>query len=344
MRHRRRRTAIWSAAGGAALVGALLATLSPLASAQSSTAQSSSAQSSAPAAADRIPAVAAGSVTVPRQAALAKVSTDALQRFWTPARLAAATPVDAAGGAPAGKGAVSTRSPAATRAVAPAAVGRSYDNARPSVGILVYADKKLNTHYCTASVVDSPGKSMILTAAHCRPGSWAAFVPDYQAGAKTQPYGIWDIRTVYTDSRYSATGSGTDYDYAFAKVAPDSRGRLLQNVTGGNVLTLTPSYVNWAGVTGYPSVSAATPADKAITCWNWTSKLSGFTQMQFLCTGYYSGTSGSPWLIHLNSRTNSGDVVGVVGGYQYGGPNSWISYSPVFTKNTFTLYDYANSH
>lgn len=343
MRHRRKRTAVWSTAGGVVLVGALLASLSPLASAQSSAAQSSSAQSPAPA--DRIPAVAADSVTAPRQAELAQVSATALRQFWTPARLAAATPVGAAGDAPADKGSASPRSTAAVRAATalPAGVGHSYDNARPSIGILVYADKNLNTHFCTASVVSSPGKSMILTAAHCRPGSWAAFVPDYQAGAKTQPYGIWGIKTVYTDSRYSPTGSGTDYDYAFAKVAPDSRGRLLQNVTGSNVLTLTPSYVDWAGVTGYPMVSAA-PADKAITCWNWTSRLTGYTQMQFLCTGYYSGTSGSPWLIHLNSKTNSGDVIGVIGGYEYGGPNSWISYSPIFTRNTFTLYDYANAH
>ncbi|QMU73371.1 serine protease [Streptacidiphilus sp. P02-A3a] len=338
MRHRRRRTAVWSAVGGAALVGALLATLSPLASAQSS------GPSADPARSERIPAVATGSIPAPRQARLGTVSAAALQRFWTPARLAAATPVDAATGAPADKASGSSRTAAVRAAAAlPAGVGHSYDNARPSVGILVYADKNLNTHYCTASVVTSPGKSMILTAAHCRPGSWAAFVPDYQAGARTQPYGIWNIRTVYTDSRYAATGSGTDYDYAFAKVAPDSRGRLLQNVTGSNVLTLTPSYVNWAGVTGYPAVSSA-PADKAITCWNWTSRLTGLTQMQFLCTGYYSGTSGSPWLIHLNSGTNSGDVIGVVGGYEYGGPNSWISYSPIFTRNTFTLYSYANSH
>jgi len=332
-RHRRtaRRTAVWSAATGAVLAGVLALMLSPLASAQQAR--------TGPGKGTAGPAVA------PARAVLADVSADAVQKFWTPARLAAATPEAPAGAAAVGKGTLPARSSSTAKspAAAPAALGHSYDNARPSIGILVLADKNLKTHYCTASVVQSPGRNLILTAAHCRPGYWMAFVPDYQAGAARQPYGIWDVKTVYTDSHYAATGSGTDYDYAFAKVAPDSRGRLLQDVTGGNVLTRTPGYTEWAGLTGYP-MAASAPADKAVTCWNWTSKLPGYTQLQFLCTGFYGGTSGSPWLIHLNSRTNTGDVIGVIGGADYGGPSSWVSYSPVFDNKIFGLYDYALAH
>jgi V8-like Glu-specific endopeptidase len=386
-RRGRRRAIIWSAATGAVLAGALAAALAPSALAQSQ----GHPRSVAP---GQISGGAGGAVTTavsPQRSAVVSADASAaqIQQFWTPARLAAATPVGPAGASPvsgspvsgspvsgspvsgspvsggpaghaaageatageaaAGKGAVpqqsaDTRSAATTGpAESSAGVGHSYANSRPSIGILVYADKNLTTHYCTASVVQSPGKNLILTAAHCRPGYWVAFVPDYQAGAKTQPYGIWDVKTVYTDGHYAATGSGTDYDYAFAKVSPDSKGRLLQNVVGGNVLTRTPGSRNWAGVTGYPEV-ASVPADKAITCWNWTSALPGYDQLQFLCTGYYSGTSGSPWLIHLNSKTNTGDVIGVIGGLQYGGPNSWVSYSPVFDGKIFYLYDYALAH
>jgi len=340
VKHRRKRTAVWSAATGVVLAGALAAAVAPSALAQS--------RGPGP---NRIPSTAVGADVSPERSAVASadVSAGQVQQFWTPARLAAAAPVDPAVGSTVGKSAIPQRSAPQrsvdTRSAAASSTGiaHSYANARPSIGILVYADKNLKTHYCTASVVQSPGKNLILTAAHCRPGYWVAFVPDYQAGAAKQPYGIWDVKTVYTDSHYAATGSGTDYDYAFAKVAPDSKGRLLQNVTGGNVLTRTPSYRDWAGVTGYPEV-ASVPADKAITCWNWTSALPGYTQMQFLCTDYYSGTSGSPWLIHLNSRTNTGDVIGVIGGLKYGGPNSWVSYSPVFDNKIFTLYDYALKH
>jgi V8-like Glu-specific endopeptidase len=361
----RKRAVIWSLATGIGLAGVLAAALTPAADAQVRNLIAAGPQSGRTAVAVAVPASGApGAPTAvaPHRAATASASVSAagLQQFWTPARLAAAvaeTGVTGGKGATGSKGAAGQSTAgqgtglargantARTSAVTSdsSSVGHSYDNARPSIGIVVYADKNMTTHYCTASVVQSPGKNLIMTAAHCRIGYWVAFVPDYQAGARTQPYGIWSVKSVYTDSHYAPTGVGTDYDYAFAKVAPDSRGRLLQNVTGGNVLTRTPSYTNWAGITGYPEVSSA-PADKAITCWNWTSKLTGYTQLQFLCTGYYSGTSGSPWLIHLNTRTNTGDVIGLIGGFQYGGPNSWISYSPIFDNKIFSLYDYALSH
>jgi hypothetical protein len=323
---------MWSLSTGIGLAAVLAATLSPSADAQIHTTAGQPQATSAAVAPRRTAVASAG------------VSATGLQQFWTPARLAAATPDDAVSTAKGSAQAGSARpSGVHGQAVSPDGLGHAYDNARPSIGIIVYADKNLKTHYCTASVVQSPGKNLIMTAAHCRPGYWVAFVPDYRSGAPTQPYGIWSVKTVYTDSHYAATGSGTDYDYAFAKVGPDSKGRLLQNVTGGNVLTRTPSYHNWAGVTGYPEVGSA-PADKAITCWNWTSQLPGYAQMQFLCTGYYSGTSGSPWLIHLNTSTNTGDVIGLIGGVQYGGPNSWTSYSPVFGNAIFSLYAYALKH
>ncbi|QMU79797.1 trypsin-like serine protease [Streptacidiphilus sp. PB12-B1b] len=348
----RSKAVAWSLATGIGLAAVLAASLSPAADAQVRQLIGTQAQPGRSAvtatgtgAAGGGSAVGAPTAVAPRRTATASasVSTESLQQFWTPARLAAAAASPVAAGP---KGATPGRGSDLARTSSVGSdntLGHSYDNARPSIGILVYADKNLTTHYCTASVVQSPGKNLIMTAAHCRPGYWVAFVPDYQAGARTQPYGIWSVKSVYTDSHYAATGTGTDYDYAFAKVAPDTRGRLLQNVTGGNVLTRTPTYSNWAGVTGYPETASA-PADKAVTCWNWTTKLTGYTQMQFLCTGFYSGTSGSPWLIHLDSRTNTGDVIGLIGGLQYGGPNSWISYSPVFDNKIFYLYNYALSH
>ena len=343
-RHTRKRTATWAAAVGVGLAGVLAATLAPSALAQTKAAGGASAAASA-----AIPVTdTVRTAVLPRVAAIApalRSSSAAVQQFWTPARLAAATPEDAtAAPTTASKnGVVADRTVQTLAQATSSAVGHSYYNARPSIGIIVYADKDMKTHYCTASVVQSRTKNLIMMAAHCRPGSWMAFVPDYRSGAKTQPYGIWAVTSAYTDTRYRATGAGTEYDYAFAKVAPDSKGRLLQNVTNGNVLTRTPGYRNWAGLTGYPGVASA-PADKAITCWNWTSKVPGYTQMQFLCTGYYAGTSGSPWLINLNLKTNTGDVIGLIGGLDYGGPNSWINYSPIFDNRIFGLYAYAVAH
>ena len=66
--------------------------------------------------------------------------------------------------------------------------------------------------------------------------------------------------------------------------------------------------------------------------------------MRFLCHAFNAGTSGSPWLISWQSKTNTGRVIGLIGGLGGGGPNDWISYSPVFDANTFALYRYAVAH
>ncbi len=362
---RRARTAIWSAVTAIGLTGALAAGLSP--SARALVLPPTPAAPSTPAAPTSVSTPVAGADSVGSAPVVARVTTVAapsatgrtssqqtLQQFWTPARLAAATAAlpgvsgsgdtkVAASGAAASTGTGTGARAVSFASVTTTTLKQAYYGSNPTVGILVYADKNMKTHFCTASTVQSPGKNLILTAAHCRPGSWVAYIPDYISGAAVQPYGIWAVKTVYTDSHYAATGSGTDYDYAFAKVAPDSKGRLLQNVTNGNVLTRTPSYNNWAGLTGYPEVASAS-ADKAVTCWNHTSKLPGYTQMQLLCGGFYSGTSGSPWLINLNGRTHIGQVVGVIGGLAYGGANNWTNYSPMFGSNIFSLYAYANKH
>jgi len=88
-------------------------------------------------------------------------------------------------------------------------------------------------------------------------------------------------------------------------------------------------------VTGYPaSVNAP------ITCLNWTSRQSA-TQLRFDCDGYTGGTSGSPWVTHFNSRSRTGTIVGVIGGYQQGGDTPSISYSAFFGNDIHQLYEQA---
>ena len=147
-----------------------------------------------------------------------------------------------------------------------AGVPTAYTNGRPPIGVLFYKGHDLKAHYCTASVVNSATRNLILSAAHCRPGSLEAFVPGYRIhGTTTAPYGIWPVLKNYTDSRYRSTGAGTDFDYAFAKVAANTAGKQIQDVVRGNTLTATPTYTNhWVGVTGYPRANAA-PVDRPVT-------------------------------------------------------------------------------
>ncbi len=60
------------------------------------------------------------------------------------------------------------------------------------------------------------------------------------------------------------------------------------------------------------------------------------------CDGFFSGTSGSPWFTRFDEKKGSGDVVGVLGGLNGGGPegeeSDKVSYSPVNDDEIFKLY------
>ncbi|MFF7729937.1 trypsin-like serine peptidase [Streptomyces sp. NPDC008001] len=256
-------------------------------------------------------------------------SSEEARRFWGPTR----TDRSADGGDGANGDAV----PSAQRITGSA---RHFDGV-PSVGVLFSVGEDMRDHHCTASVVHSPKGNLIITAGHCSVGDDAAFVPGYQAGASKQPYGVWPVDHVFADPRRSDTGEGSDLDFAFATVRPDGRGRQIERVTGANRLVRTPGYVNRVTVIGYPDADDD-PADKAIRCTAMTARLEPRRQLRMNCDGFVSGTSGSPWLTHFDEGTRTGDLVGVLGGLNGGGPDgdesARISYSPVNGDEIFALY------
>lgn len=346
MGERRRRRLGGIKAGATALfaAGVLGAVFAPSALAEINGASGAShpVGGATPAAASPTPgAPGAGTMGVsPRVAATSATTWDAAAaaRFWTPARLASALPVDA-------PKPVKTASGMSAHSVPNSStIARStHFSGASSTGIIFYASQDLTTHYCTASVVDSHYGNLIIMAAHCNPGRWMAYVPKYQHGAAHQPYGIWAVTKVFKDSHYSGAGSGSDYDYAFAQVAKNSRGQNIQSVTGGNWLSHTPSYSMYVTALGYPKITADS-ADEAIRCHPRypTQKLPGYRQMVLYCTGFWGGTSGGPWITYFNG--NTGYLVGITGGLDTGGPNSWTSYSPIFDSRIFTLFHWAEYH
>jgi V8-like Glu-specific endopeptidase len=195
-------------------------------------------------------------------------------------------------------------------------------------------------HFCTASVVTSPGEDLLITAAHCINGgsgsgykSDIVFVPDYRDGAS--PYGIWTPERLLVAPQW-AKSADPDYDVGFVVLQPLG-GEKIQQVLGANQIAFDPGYQNLVRVTGYPS-----SADAAITCRNWTSEQSA-TQLRFNCDGYTGGTSGSPFVTHFDSQSRTGTVVGVIGGYQQGGDTPSVSYSAYFDSGIQQLYQQALS-
>jgi V8-like Glu-specific endopeptidase len=205
------------------------------------------------------------------------------------------------------------------------------------VGALFERDAS-GEHFCTASVVTSPGQDLLITAAHCINGGSGSgyktdivFVPDYRDGAT--PYGIWTPERLLVAPQW-AKSADPDYDVGFVVLQPLG-GEKIQQVLGGNQIAFDPGYQNLVRVTGYPS-----SADAAITCRNWTSEQSA-TQLRFNCGGYTGGTSGSPFITHFDTQSRTGTVVGVIGGYQQGGDTPSVSYSAYFGSGIQQLYQQA---
>ena len=259
--------------------------------------------------------------------------------YWTEERMAAAHPPPD-DTAPAEGAAALTSEPAGPAGAAAPVSGTHFDGV-PSVGVLFSVGKDARTHHCTAFVVRSPRRNLILTAGHCEAGTRAAFVPRYRSGATTQPYGVWAIGKTYVLPGHGTTGAAADLDFAFATVAPDARGRSLEEVTGANVLAPTPGYTTKVTVIGYPSVRHD-PQDRAVRCDTVTTRLAGTRQLRMECGGFYGGTSGGPWLTHFDEQSGTGTAVGLIGGLNGGGPsgpeNDRVSYSPYFGPEVFDLY------
>jgi len=195
-------------------------------------------------------------------------------------------------------------------------------------------------HFCTASVVASAGRDLLVTAAHCinsgKGGSYRkdiVFIPDYQDGQA--PFGIWTVRQLLVAPEW-ADASDPDFDVGFV-VLNSLDGKNIEEILGANRLSLDTSYRYLVHVTGYPNTD-----QRPITCRNYTSKQST-SQLRFECGGYTDGTSGSPWVTDFDPQTRTGTIVGVLGGYQEGGETPEVSYSAVLSPAIQHLYQQAIS-
>ena len=195
-------------------------------------------------------------------------------------------------------------------------------------------------HFCTASVVNSPGKDLLITAAHCIYGATGSgydsdivFIPDYRDGQ--EPYGVWSVERLLVPQQWQ-TSADPDFDFGFVVLEPHGA-KNIEQILGANQLGTDTHYQYLVHVTGYPN-----EANAPISCVNYTSEQSS-TQLRFECSGYTGGTSGSPWGTHFSTRSHTGTIVGVIGGYEEGGDTPSVSYSVRFGTSVQSLYQQAIS-
>ena len=147
-------------------------------------------------------------------------------------------------------------------------------------------------HFCTASVVSSPGKNLLITAAHCINGgkgssgydSDIVFIPDYRDGQ--EPFGIWTPAKLIVAPQWSSS-SDPDFDVGFVVLEPHD-GKNIEQILGASQLGTDAGYQYLVHVTGYPD-SENVP----ITCVNWTSRFSD-TQLKFEVRRLHRGHQRKP--------------------------------------------------
>ncbi|WP_405011581.1 trypsin-like serine peptidase [Kitasatospora sp. NBC_01539] len=212
----------------------------------------------------------------------------------------------------------SVRTTLGTTAVAPA------DGSAARVGALFTGGVGPGRHFCSASVLQSPTRDLVVTAAHCvGTTDGLLFVPGYRDG--TAPYGSWKVTRIFTTAGWSAARD-PDEDFAVLRIAPNG-GHRIEDVVGGNALGLDDTLTRTVRLYGYPSGSEA-----PLLCTNAVTAYSA-TQRRIECPGYPGGTSGGPWI-----STRTGEVIGVIGGYQEGGDTPDVSYTACFGAALAGLY------
>ncbi|MER6778577.1 MULTISPECIES: trypsin-like peptidase domain-containing protein [unclassified Streptomyces] len=285
-------------------------------------------------------------IATPEQIAAAK----AAEAYWTPERIARATPV--VGG--------KQSAPGAARENSVAAVAPSHfdNNGVATVGVFLInedddpqSDPGGRDQFCSASVVASPTKSLVLTAAHCLNDNdrWKrlAFAPGWKPDPANPdrgiaPYGVFPMVSgkLYIDGRYLTQGpsKADDLDFAFMKVGPNAKGQFLENATGmGNSLTtLASSQLSQKNVSlfGFPGGSKA-----PLVCPSTNTTAFSGRFVKIACKGYAGGVSGGPFLRNFDGKR--GDVIGVIGGWKTGGTIDDESYSSQFDADIIRLYNQA---
>ncbi|RCH61689.1 serine protease [Streptomyces sp. SDr-06] len=261
-----------------------------------------------------------------------------LGAVWRAVALAAAVVVGGAGcGGPAASSPQPENSPSAAPPPGSATQSDAVPAGRtPSVGVLVSGD----SHFCTASVVDSPRGNVIATAAHCTNdfGSGTLeFAPGFTGAAKgSYPYGKWKVRAVQVDDRWTSDQDDS-VDYAFLTVDPDAQGRSVQSVVGASTPDWGAGPDQRVTVVGYP-LEDHNPQNRPIACTTDVHRDPDLAAMLLMhCGGFWEGTSGSPWLVGYQGPDRLGRIIGVLSG----GDTDVESTAVLFDAKARSLYERA---
>lgn len=206
----------------------------------------------------------------------------------------------------------------------------------PLIGKIFFPTLRYSIAGCTGSVV---GWNLIITAAHCfkyHGSGTAVFVPKYSNG--NTPYGVWEIKHVWVDTR--ARGQRERFDYALVTLKRKS-GQTLHQKTGIGAYQVSADafYPNeQADLVGYPYVKHVPYECKGPVN---TAYFRSVGYWDVHCgSGFDDGVSGTGW-VHYESSWKTWTIGAVLGGYHEGGYGS-ATFASKWDSRIYSLWQAAN--
>jgi hypothetical protein len=287
------------------------------------------------------------------------------EKFWTPAKMAAAVPVEPK--VKPGKTSVPSVAPvlssvrtdihAVAGSLRPAPmetlrdpVTRPYTNGVERLNGKVFFTQNGGNYVCSGTVVNSESKDLVDTAGHCvNDGAqhWSTnwvFVPGYNSSAANPyPYGIWSTRNLTTTWEWHLNRNFKQ-DLGYAVLKP-LNGRHIVNYLGGQGSYFNVTRTQTFDAFGYPqaapynglymrlAVSASSGVgDNPYTGWPGPNAMRINSEM----TG---GSSGGGWIIAPSRTTGLGHVNGH-NDYKYNSDPNHM-YSPYYGPEALNLFTFA---
>jgi V8-like Glu-specific endopeptidase len=194
-------------------------------------------------------------------------------------------------------------------------------------GKILAVDPREGPYTCSGTAIDTPSRSIVLTAGHCviergSEGRRIAFVPAYDHGRR--PFGTYEVASVYVMPEWRH-GEDPDYDVAALRVKP-SRFGLLGDVAGGRGIVTRKSRLSAFQIFGYPAAHAGGEELRSCRAHGLgsdplTNLFPGPPTMLASCD-LAAGASGGAWLF-------GGQYVSGVTSYGYAGRPTQL-FSPYF--------------
>ncbi|GII89789.1 peptidase [Sinosporangium siamense] len=191
---------------------------------------------------------------------------------------------------------------------------------------------------CSASVIRSANRDVVVTAGHCVKdgrGAWAenwTFVPGYRAGHK--PYGSFTARRMFVAGPWSRRG---DDSYDVGMVALNTaRGRHVADAAGTQEIAFNSARGAVTFGFGYPADPPYNGESLVYCAGRVSADPHGQTRDQGLRCDMTAGSSGGPWLSHFDSASGRGTVTSV-SSFKYSDDRRTM-YGPYFGESAKMLF------